>query len=58
MKKIIILTIAVLSTGIVLSNSLKKTEVVIKPIAIEVQKNTVDKNADKTPSFDAVATAD
>jgi cellobiose-specific phosphotransferase system component IIB len=59
MKKIIILAIATLSTGIVLSNSLSKKEVTaVKPANIEIQKNTTEKAGAKATSFDVVATAD
>ena len=60
MKKIIILAIATLSTGIVLSRSLKKEEITVKPVApISAQKDagSLNKNA-ATPSYDVVSSAD
>jgi hypothetical protein len=56
MKKIIILAIATLSTGIVLSSSLKKQPVVVKPIVIE--KNIAAEKSVNAPSYDALGTAD
>jgi len=59
MKKIIILTIATLSTGIVLSRSLKKDDVVVKPTISEVQKSTINQKNAKTSSYnDAIAVGD
>jgi hypothetical protein len=61
MKKIIILAIALLSTGIVLSSSLKKNEVPVKPaVSLDAQKNTAATQAKNAnlPSYDAVSSAD
>lgn len=56
MKKFIILTVATLSTGIVLSNSLKKSDTSAKPASLEVQKNVQSKIA--APSYSVVAQGD
>ena len=56
MKKIIIIAIATLSTGIVLSSNLKRNEAVIKPVNVEVQNSLQQKNV-KTP-FNIIARAD
>lgn len=62
MKKFIILAIATLSTGIVLSSTIKKNEnVAAKAITTTDLKKDLGKNPDKSAgkvSYDAVATAD
>jgi len=57
MKKIIILTIATLSTGIVLSSSLKRDEVVAKPASLEIPKSMQQKTINMH-TIDVVAQAD
>jgi hypothetical protein len=58
MKKIIILAIATLSTGIVLSSNMKKNETV-KPVSLSIQKNVIIQAKTATaPSYDMVANAD
>lgn len=60
MKKIIILAIATLSTGIVLSGSLKKNdEAAVKATQLKIQKDlALQTRANNTSSADAVATGD
>ncbi|MEO6523700.1 MAG: hypothetical protein ABIN91_18600 [Mucilaginibacter sp.] len=57
MKKIIILAIATLSTGIVLSSSLKKETVVVKPISLDIHKSMQQKNVNMQ-TIDVLAQAD
>ncbi|RKR83967.1 hypothetical protein BDD43_4182 [Mucilaginibacter gracilis] len=58
MKKIIILVLALLSTGIVLSNSLKKANVAANVSKLETKKNILQKSDNKAPLYDAVGRAD
>jgi len=56
MKKIIILAIALLSTGIVVSENIQKNnDTAAKTAALKIQKNTV---TERNIANDAVASAD
>jgi hypothetical protein len=57
MKKIIILAIATLSTGIVLSSSLKKEEIAVKPVSLEIHKSMQQKSVNMQ-TIDVVAQGD
>jgi len=58
MKKIIIITLATLSTGLVLSQTLRKNNTPATPKSIEIKKYINDNKANNHLASDVVATAD
>jgi archaellum component FlaF (FlaF/FlaG flagellin family) len=58
MKKIIILVIALLSTGIVFSAISNKNETAIKTVEVKVQKGDFTVKTTRNVDIDVVSTAD
>jgi len=56
MKKIIILAIALLSTGIVVSETIQRKDMTVKTATLKIEKSTVSEK--NNIANDAIATAD